>query len=349
MANKIKMPTVEEIYPGLYRVRVQQDGKRHSVYGHTVQDTLNEYYRILAGEEIKRNQRNDPKSMTVGECIDRYIEMRSDVLSPSTVRGYTIVRNNSFRSIIDKPVRSVGLRDAQEAINIDSRSKTGKTIVNNWRLFASAIEAATGVTYNVKLPQIIRNEHEYLTAEQIPVFIEAMKGQKPAAQIGALLGLHSLRRSEICDITWRDIDLDANIIHVRGSAVYNADGKLVHKQTNKTECSRRDIPIMIPALRSLLEECRKDSGFVVTIAPNTLQRTIDRVCLDAGLPAVGTHGLRHSFCSLAVSIGMDPNICAKLGGWSSDLTTMRKIYTHISERDVNKAAEKMAAFFQQNY
>ena len=35
----------------------------------------------------------------------------------------------------------------------------------------------------------------------------------------------------------------------------------------------------------------------------------------------------------------------KLGGWS-DIQTMRKIYTHIAEKDMIRAEDKLQKFFQ---
>lgn len=117
--------------------------------------------------------------------------------------------------------------------------------------------------------------------------------------------------------------LAENIINVRGAAVYDETQKLVHKETNKTGSSRRTVPIMIPRLAELLSRSDKKSEYVITLSPETIQRTIDRVCERARLPVVGCHGLRHSFASLALHVGMAPDLAMRLGGWS-DLATMKK-------------------------
>ena len=343
MKSKIKKPTIERLPSGTYRARIMIDGHRVSFTGPTTQDVTQQYYTALAHKETVRQQRMYPESMTVRECLNRYIEKRRVSCSPSTIRGYVTVRENAFPDVMDDVLYRITDADFQRAINAASRKRSGKTVVNQWSVVSAAIKEAAGRTVSVQLPPVVRNEHEFLTAEQIPRFLDAIKG-KPV-EMAALLGLHSLRRSEIADLTWNDVDMKNKLIHVRGSAVYDDGQKLVHKATNKTSNSRRDVPIMIPRLGELLQEQRKESGYVVTLAPETIARAVNRACLAAELPEIGCHGLRHSFASLALHVGMSPDLAMRLGGWD-DLSTMKKIYTHVSNKDLASAAAVMADFFK---
>jgi integrase len=83
---------------------------------------------------------------------------------------------------------------------------------------------------------------------------------------------------------------------------------------------------------------------VCTDAMNSVNKRINTVCRSAGLPEVGMHGLRHSFASLAYHVGVGELETMRLGGWS-DPNTMRRIYRHLSEKDKDAAAQKIAAFF----
>ncbi len=340
------MPKIELLPSGSFRMRPTVNGKTYTITAKTERELIDKYFDFRSNADIEEYKRRYPESMTVRESMQQFIDGRSAVLSPSTIRGYHIIMNNAFPSIMDRPIERLQNRDVQDAINLACRQKSGKTISNEWRCVSCAIQRATGKTYNVQLPQIMRNEHEFLTAEQIPVFLEAIRGTK--VEIAALLGLHSLRRSEILDVTWNDIDLDHDLIMVRGSAVYDENYLLVHKKENKNSTSRRSVPIIIPRLKELLLEADPKTGYVVKLAPNTVQRSIDRACAKAGLPIIGTHGLRHSYASLCLHAGLSPDIAARIGGWK-DLNTMKKIYTHISNKDLNTAAEKLAAFFTDSH
>lgn len=194
----------------------------------------------------------------------------------------------------------------------------------------------------VAIPQVVPNEKEWLDHDQIKTFVEYIK-DKPVG-VAAMLALHSLRRSEICALTWNDIDLKRKTITVNGAAVFDDNQKLVQKDENKTKSSRRVLPIMIPELAAALEAVEDKTELVIRCNPNTLWAQINRACRACGLPEVGVHGLRHSFASLAHHVGMPEAECMRLGGWS-DAQTMRKIYTHISDKDIGLYANKMALFF----
>ena len=146
-------------------------------------------------------------------------------------------------------------------------------------------------------------------------------------------------------LTWDDIDLDAKTITVSGAAVYDEDNRLVYKDTNKNAASARVLPIMIPALEQLLAAVPDKTGRVTTVSANAMFRGINAVCDANGFPRVGIHGLRHSFVSLAYHLRLSELETMQLGGYS-DVQTMRRIYTHLAERDRLKAQNKLSKFFQ---
>ena len=72
-----------------------------------------------------------------------------------------------------------------------------------------------------------------------------------------------------------------------------------------------------------------------------------KACDKAGIDRVDVHGLRKSFASLCHHLKMSEPEVMKLGGWS-DISTMRKIYTQISNKDIEKAESKLSDFFTIN-
>ena len=194
----------------------------------------------------------------------------------------------------------------------------------------------------VRLPQVPMKERPWLEPEQITTFLAAVEGEE--WEIPALLALHGLRRSEIFALTFDSIDLARGVIHVRGAVVPNDANEYVSKETNKNASSTRDVPIFIPRLRRLLflEEVSGGSGYIAQCKPDSLLRQINRTCAKAGLPLV--HGLRHSFASLAYELGLSEMETMALGGWS-DAGTMRKIYTHLSNRRRSEGVARLGAFY----
>ena len=108
---------------------------------------------------------------------------------------------------------------------------------------------------------------------------------------------------------------------------------------------------MIPRLQELLYRCHSErseesaSSPVLTCHPNSVYKQINSVCAANSLPLIGVHGLRHSFASLAHSLGVPEAECMALGGWQ-DPQTMRKIYTHLDNAARLKASNAIASFYQ---
>lgn len=332
--DEIKIPTPRKRGQKWY-VDLRREGV--TVIENTEAEAKAKAVAIRAGfVDVKKR----PSAVTLEKAIDNYIEVRSNVLSPSTLVSYKSVKKNRFKGVLQCPVADI--KDWQEVINAEAAICSPKTVKNAWGLIRPAIEA-TGVNLpKVKLPQLVPKESVFLTPEQISVFVTAVKGTP--VEIPALLGLHSLRRSEIAALDWANIDLRKRIIKVSGAVVPGENWALVEKPTNKNSASTRTVPIMIPELYDALKAVPDKSGKVVTCYISTIYDWVNKVCDENDLPRLGVHGLRHSFASLAYHVRMSEQAAMQIGGWS-DYATMRKIYTHLSTQDINAAANSMSKFY----
>ena len=229
----------------------------------------------------------------------------------------------------------------QKIVNAEAKQCSAKTLKNAWGLLSSVISEETEHSVSVRLPQVVEKDGAFLTPEQIPIFVEAIKGK--TFEIPALLALSSLRRSEILALHWEDISLERDIIHIRGAAVIGEGNQLVRKEENKNRSSRRTIPIIPPLRTALMLQSRK-SGLVVTTSPTTLYSQINKLCRALHLPEVGVHGLRRSFASLAYHLGLSEEMTMRIGGWSN-IYTMRRIYTKLSEQDIAEQSSQFKSFF----
>ena len=334
----MKKPVAKQLPSGAWFCRVRIDGQDISITRESKDLAEAEAYAIKAG--IKEAEKK-PKKKTLTQAIDDYIDARRNILSPATIRGYKTIQNNRFQSMMHRDIFDVTPEQWQRAVNLEAKSVTAKTLTNSWRFVASVIAEATGQRLTIRLPQIIPAERPWLTPEQIPKFVEAVKGDK--AEIPALLALSSLRRSEIVGLRWSDVDLENGVLTVNGSAVPDENNKIVYKRETKNSTSRRVVPI-IPPLQEALDNVGPHGEYVVKFHPATVMNQVNRVCEKNGLPKVGLHGLRHSFASLAYHLGMPEKVAMEIGGWADD-QTMHKIYTHISEKSISTAAKAFTSFF----
>lgn len=289
---------------------------------------------------IKYGLKDTPakSTVTLRQAIEKYLEDRERVMSPSTVANYRSYLRTRFQSVMDRPAATVNW---QKVVNDELKSVSPKTVKNMWGICAPALKEY-GIEPTVKLPPVVRKERTWLTPKQIVVFVNAVYGK--SFEIAALLALMGLRRSEILGLTWDNVDLEKNIIRIHGAVVYDKDYRFNYKDTNKTSSSRRTIPIMIPRLAEALSAVENKSGPVVKTNPTTLYSQVNELCEKEGLPLVGVHGLRHSFASLGYHLKMSEMEVMRLGGWS-DFSTVRRIYTHLADEDAANAATKMRDFF----
>lgn len=332
-----RYPKPVKLPSGSYRCQVMKDGKRYSF---TADDPAT---AIMQAVEFRDGAyKKTPRGMTLEACIEEYILFREAVLSPSTITAYRSYLSHRFQPYMNRNIEDLDSRVLQKMVNEESRSVSPKTVKNAFGLITAALGEYNISTSGVNLPQIPHHERPWLTADEVLIFCKAVRGEP--CEIPALLALCSLRRSEIVALEWRDVDLKAETIRVRRSVVKGEDG-FVTKDTNKTDSSTRTVPIIIPQLTAALKAQKAKSGRIVHGYPNSMYSQINAVCRRAGLPEVGVHGLRHSFASLCHYLGIPEMECAKMGGWS-DLGTMRKIYTHISEGQMTDAAAKLISHFK---
>jgi len=332
-STEIRVPPPKQNGKAFYN-QVTVDGERSYVTA----DTEEEYYAKARAAKLKiiEIKKAAPK-LTLGTAIDNYIKANDKVLSPSTINCYKSYRKTRFQEYMDC---DIGFIPYQKMVNEEAaKNISAKTVHNAWRLVTAAWPEALGEPPKINLPKKRKSVRPWLDYEQIDKFCRAIRG-KPY-ELGALLALQGLRRSEILYLSADDIDAGAGIIHVRGAAVIGDGNKLVRKDTNKNYSSTRDVHIVIPRITELV---RGKKGLLVTTNPTTLYGLINKLCEKNGLPQVGVHGLRHSFASLAYHLNWSEATTMREGGWSN-ADTVHRVYTHLASKDADADIAKMKEFY----
>ena len=301
------------------------------------EDSEGEYYAKARAVKSKllEMKKAAPK-ITLGTAIDNYIKDNDAVLSPATINAYKSYRKTRFKAFMDDDVSAINY---QQMVNEEAKLVKPKTVHNAWRLVTAALRHADCTIQDINLPQKYTIQRPWLDYQQIELFLDVIRG-KPY-ELGALLALNGLRRSELLHLTSDDVDLDKGIIHVRGSSVIGLSNKLVDKETNKNTTSTRDVHIVIPRLTELI---RGKNGRLITTNPTTLYGSVNGLCEKNGLPNVGVHGLRHSFASLAYHLKWSEATTMREGGWANS-DTVHRIYTHLAAADANSDIDKMKQFY----
>jgi integrase len=203
---------------------------------------------------------------------------------------------------------------------------------------------ASNPARGVKLPRRITREHVYLSNEQVATLVRA-SGEHGA--LVATLAYTGLRWGEVSALRVRDIDTARHRLHVVQNAVY-VNGAIV-VGTPKTH-ARRSVPYP-QFLTAPLEEASRgkqpneivfDDGYggyqkTPTMTENSWW---DRALIDAGLPTMTIHDLRHTAASLAVSAGANVKAVQRMLGHASAAMTL-DTYSDLFDDDLDAVAVRL--------
>lgn len=335
----MKIPKARRLASGEYFIQLRLNGVSVPVKGRTEREAKRAAELIKAQHRASVGQaRRDYGNPTLADAIDAYIAERSNVLSPATIRGYKTIRRTRFQCVMGRHIKDV--KSWQTVVNDEARMVSPKTVKNAWGLVKGVLER-NGVSTDVTTPQVPPADREFLQPEEIRPFLDMIRGTN--IEMAAILALHGLRRSELLALTKSSVK--DGYIRVRGAVVPDETHQYHEKPTNKNKSSARLVPVMIPRLVDLVATCKTDR--LVTMHPDGLARRVNSLCRQNGFPEVGLHGLRHTFASLCYSQRLSEMETMRLGGWS-DPGTMRKIYTHLAERDKTESERKLVGFFASN-
>ena len=184
-----------------------------------------------------------PEILTLEKALENYIKSRESTRAVTTISRYRSIAKFRFQSFMKTDVTDL---DTQQMIDGEIEAgKAPKTIKNSWSLVASSLRYAK-VQFEVPcLPRVPKAERKWLDYNQIELFLKAIRDSE--YELGALLALHSLRRSELYGLRPSDYEEKKQIIHIRG-ALHKVNGVYIRTELNKNDTSARDVPIIVPRL-----------------------------------------------------------------------------------------------------
>lgn len=336
MAKKPKPPAIKQLPSGSYNVQIvvgkDENGKR------IVESFTDASYAAVMQWALDRRRTRDEEqshrpgsgSMTFGDALDAYIESKSAVLSPSTIREYRRIRAGSYPSLMRIPLKKLTQNDIQIAVNQEAMTLSPKTVRNHHALITSVLSVyRPDFHVNTTLPQKVKPDISIPTDDQIQAIFKAAKGSAYELPI-LLAACCGLRRSEICGLTWNDINFKKGTIDIRSALVMNDQGEFVKKGT-KTVAGKRTIP-MLPPIRVALEAAKAqssdNSASVVTVKPNSITTNFDRILEKAGVGHFRFHDLRHYTVSVMLYLNIPKKYIADYVGHETE-NMIDQVYGHI--------------------
>ena len=169
----MKIPKATKLPSGNWNINMMVDRQRISITAATRKEVERQAAAIKGGAKLA------PKnSLTVGEAIDKYIESKDAVLSPSTVAGYRRIRANALQDLMPRPVDSLTAQDVQRSINLMARDKSPKTVRNAHGLLSAAMAVyRPDLVLRTTMPQKQRYDIAIPSDDDVAAIMRSAQGE----------------------------------------------------------------------------------------------------------------------------------------------------------------------------
>lgn len=301
----------------------------------------------LAAEWLNgKNQKRSLSRETVAQCVRNYIESKENILSPSSIRGYLIILNNSINEIENININDLTERDLQSWVNRNASRYKPKSVKSQYGLVTAALrQAKIMLDFNsVLLPRIPKSEKKIPNEKEIALILKMVEGTSVELPVTIAVTL-GLRQSEIAALKWSDYD--GQVLDIHAAVVPDKHSKFVYKNTTKSQASTRKIEVD-GILKERLDRAEHTGEFVSPMLPSSVLRKFNQLCDKNGLPRYTMHEQRHGNASMMLAMGVPDKYAMKRLGQSSP-SMVKEIYQHLYEDKEKEVAKTMSATYENLY
>ena len=188
----------------------------------------------------------------------------------------------------------------------------------------------------------VRPKRHSLTEEQQMIFTQAI-GKSPMKPLFILMLGTGCRVGEALGLRWQDVLWDEGVISINHILQYGMiEGKAKFSVSPpKTASGVRMIPMMMSVREALREEYKRQqrdgfcksvvdgySGFIFcnkngrVLMPQNVNREINKIVKECGIPRFSSHQLRHTFCTRICQNETDLKLIQEVMGHSDISITM---------------------------
>jgi integrase len=280
-------------------------------------------------------------NLTVSEAVQKYIQAKETVLSPTTIRTYEQIAKTHLTTIGPVMIDTVTNADLQNWISKLSVKLSAKTVKNVYTLVTSAISLYTEKSFKVTLPT--RAPHQYNIPTDADV-AQLIKEARPDLKLAIVLGSCGLRRGEVCALKYADILRDFSAIYIHADMVLDKHRKWIYKDIPKTSDSVRSVELP-PQVIQMLGDGDPDA-FIIKSTPAAISDAFSRLRNRLGM-SCRFHDLRHYSASIMHAIGIPDQYIMQRHGWSSD-TVLKSVYRNTLADKSNQFTHMANDYFAHN-
>lgn len=289
----------------------------------------------------------DRPCITLRRAYTEYIAVKSNILSPSTIRAYNTLLNNTFQQIMDIPISDLSQIMVQSAVNQLAANHSAKYVKNAHGLLTAVLSMyRPDFVLHSTMPRAKKVQAPIPENDDITKLLEYVKSREDHEMYKAILlaAFGSLRRSEICALLTSDIHM--NKISISKAVVPNLDEEYVVKDTTKSEAGTREVTMPDNIICKMTPEEGTDR--IVNINPGVLSLRFRRYVRDAGIQHFRFHDLRHYQASILHAMGVPDKYIMERCGWKTD-SVMKNIYQHTMKEKRKQVESEICDYFSDTF
>lgn len=333
MAKAVQLPS------GSWRVRIfDNELKKQVSFTSQLKGKAGKNEAELMAREYQLGKRQKKeKGKTVGECIDEYIDLKENILSPTSIASYRKIRRNGLLELCNIPLSELTPTIIQAHMNKLSISNSAKTVRCAHGLLVSVLHIyAPDMRITTTLPKIQKKIKQLPTVQEV---MGAVIGS--SIELPCLLAIWcSMRMSEVRGA--RKSDIKNGILTIQNTIV-TADGENIEKQQTKTIESTRQIKLP-EYLLYLIKALPADQEYLTPLSGQAIYKRFSRLLESKGVQHMTFHDLRHMNASVMLALGIPDKYAMERGGWSSP-HIMKSVYQHTFTAERKAADEKIDDYF----
>ena len=256
--------------------------------------------------------------------------MLSKRYSPSTIKTYSEALKSFLIFYREKPVAEITNEDViiynNEYILKNNLSASYQNqIVNAIKLFFQTIRETKMLVDKIHRPKRSKLLPNVLSKEEVKAILEALTNVKHKTML-SLIYACGLRRSELLNLTFKDIQTDRKLLFIKQSK--GKKDRIVPISEKIIEMLRVYYKQYLPKTW-LFEGQQENTKYSDRSLEEVLKKSIRLAEIKK---PVSLHWLRHSYATHLLESGTDLRYIQELLGHSSSKTT--EIYTHVSTKNI---------------
>ena len=303
-----------------------------------------------------------------------WLSYKKDYIKESTYANYSNIISNHIapdlgkyhlNELNNKIIQKLLLEKYKNGRLDNSGGLSNKTIRDIVTIIKSSLKSAMkeGLIQNLSLdfiyPKTSQKDKIYtLSKQDQEKLTNYILEDKSAKSLGILLTLYSgIRIGELCALQWKDIDFKNNILHINKTLqrVYIKDTQVNASKviiTNpKTHNAEREIPLNKEFAYELKKYKTNANNYILScnskwIEPRTYRRFFERISKKAKIEKINFHGLRHTFATNCIKLGVDYKTVSELLGHATVNITLN-LYVHPQMAQKKKCINLVCKNFQE--